>query len=87
MSIGDSTSASYPAYDRIYDLDHVCLAHALDKPCSRTGRKYALNKINMCLITFHVRLITSIYGTSESELPDQGLVIITIINFNGCIKV
>ena len=26
------------------DLDHLYLAHALNKPCSSTGRKYALNK-------------------------------------------
>ena len=28
----------------IVELDHVYLAHALNKPCSSTGRKYALNK-------------------------------------------
>ena len=31
-------------------VDYVYLVHALNKPCSRTGRKYALNN-NMCLIT------------------------------------
>ena len=32
------------------DVNHVYLAHALNKPCSRTGRKYVLNN-NMRLIT------------------------------------
>ena len=35
---------------RMIDLDHVYLTHVLNKPCSSTGRKYALNN-NMCLIT------------------------------------
>ena len=36
------------------DFDHLYLAHALSKPCSSTGRKYALNN--------QVRLITRVYG-------------------------
>ena len=36
------------------DFDHLYLAHALNKPCSSTGRKYALNN--------QVRLITRVYS-------------------------
>ena len=51
------------------DFDHLYLAHALNKPCSSTARKYALNN--------QVRLITRVYsiaskvctGTVTSQLP------------------
>ena len=41
MSVGDLHKSVISFHSGV---DHIYLAHALNKPCSRIGRKYALNK-------------------------------------------